>query len=77
VVSGGERSSWSSSLPKFSGKSVAATRGMLTPGMGLGELARDLSIDPAELDRAVAAVMSQGRSQEGPESGRGLARGRP
>jgi len=67
-------------LVTVSGKSVDDIRAMRDAGMGYGEIARALGIHPGELGKAVAAVMSEGRSTEGLQqaaAARERARGRP
>jgi hypothetical protein len=67
-------------LATVSGKSVDEIRAMRDAGMGYGEIARTLGIHPGELGKAVAAVMSEGRSTEGLQqaaAARERARGRP
>jgi hypothetical protein len=71
-------------LATVSGKtvdeSVDEIRDMRDKGMGYGEIARALGIHPGELGKAVAAVMSEGRSTEGLQqaaAARERARGRP
>lgn len=51
-------------LAKLSGQDVMDILAMRKDGRGWGRIARDLGIDPAELGRAVAQVMSAGRSAE-------------
>ncbi|MGH2437071.1 MAG: hypothetical protein ACRDFA_08765 [bacterium] len=52
-------------LSQESGQSVGSIRGKFEGGMGLGEIAKELGVDPGELGRAVAHVMSGGRSGAG------------
>lgn len=51
-------------LAKLSGQDVMEILAMHQDGRGWGQIARDLGIDPAELGRAVAQVMSAGKSGE-------------
>ncbi len=67
-------------LAMLSGRTVDDIRALRDAGLGYGEIARQLGIHPGELGKAVAAVMSEGRSAEGLEraaSARERARGRP
>ncbi|MDR7438072.1 MAG: hypothetical protein QN127_10450 [Armatimonadota bacterium] len=67
-------------LAVLSGRSVDQILTMRDGGLGFGEIARALGIHPGELGKAVAAVMSEGRSTEGLEraaEARERARGRP
>ena len=61
------------------GHDVAGIRAMFESGRGLGEIAQELNIHPGELGRIVAAVMSEGRSEEGRTAGEEGSgeRGRP
>src|SRR5213596_943341 len=49
-------------LSKQSGTSVADIQAMHAGGMGFGQIAKELNVDPQDLGRAVANVMSEGRS---------------
>src|SRR5207247_9318375 len=49
-------------LSKQSGTSVADIQAMHAGGMGFGQIAKELGIDPGDLGQAVANVMSEGRS---------------
>jgi len=62
-------------LSQESGRSVGDIRGMFEGGKGLGEIAQELGIHPGELGKAVAAVMSGGRSEGGTTAAEG--RGKP
>lgn len=67
-------------LALLSGRSVEEIRAMRDGGKGYGEIARELGIHPGELGKAVATVMSDGRSADGLDraaSARERARGRP
>ena len=50
-----------------SGHTVDEILAMRDGGLGYGEIARQLGIHPGDLGKAVAAVMSEGRSTEGLE----------
>ena len=68
-------------LARQSGMSAADIQAMHADGKGFGQIAKELNIDPSELGRAVAAVMSEGRSQGGqgaaPGAGQGKGHGKP
>src|SRR5438552_8175667 len=49
-------------LSSRSGTSVSDIQAMHAGGMGFGQIAKELGVDPADLGRAVANVMSEGRS---------------
>lgn len=63
-------------LARLSGMTVDDIRAKLDSGMGFGQIAQELGIGPGELGRAVAAVMSEGRSQAGQAESRGAGSGR-
>jgi len=65
-------------LAKLSGMSIDDIRAKLAAGEGFGQIAQDLGIAPGELGRAVAFVMSEGRSQADHSQGAGRgSHGRP
>src|SRR3989441_12948646 len=63
-------------LAKQSGMSAADIQAMHAGGKGFGQIAKELGINPGELGRAVAAVMSEGRSQGGQGRAQGAGQGK-
>src|SRR3989454_7228965 len=63
-------------LARLSGMSAADIQAMHAGGKGFGQIAKDLGINPGEVGRAVAAVMSEGRARGGQGAAQGAGQGK-